>query len=171
VSVKRIPQTTFNGEGDWPRNDGNYEAEVVTPDTRDPVTPLTATNQASPLHPHEPQTPPVTDPEGRCLVCGVEVRLQDIGRIVADLARSLDAARQSDGAEAGLRARLTPLRGYPSEDGNGNRRWTHDRTGAYLGFEDVMDALAAPVSIDPDRHDPPIEWREPFGGSDPRAKR
>ncbi len=29
-----------------------------------------------PRHPHEPEIPPTLDAEGRCLVCGLSVRLQ-----------------------------------------------------------------------------------------------
>jgi hypothetical protein len=36
------------------------------------------TNEYSPLHPHEPETAPVYDHEGRCLVCGCEWRDQEI---------------------------------------------------------------------------------------------
>lgn len=65
-------------------------------------------NEYSPLHPHEPSTPPVIDDEGRCLVCGVEVALQDVGRIVADMARRLTALPDS-GERAGLLEQRPPF--------------------------------------------------------------
>ena len=29
-------------------------------------------------HPHEPEIPPALDPDGRCLICGMEVRIEDL---------------------------------------------------------------------------------------------
>lgn len=44
------------------------------------------------------------------------------------------------------RAALLPLRGYPDEDGRGNRLWTSSPDGAYVGFEDAVDAVAALIA-------------------------
>ena len=56
-----------------------------------------------------------------------------------------------------LREALTPYRGYPEPDGQGNRRWAPDLLGAYVGFEDAIDvfrALASLASSDSLRLDP-----------------
>ena len=36
------------------------------------------TNEFSPLHSHEPTIPRTLDPEGRCWVCGLLVRIEEL---------------------------------------------------------------------------------------------
>ena len=46
-----------------------------------------SSNECSTSHPHEPRIAPVYDAEGRCLVCGIEWRLEELVRTLsADLA-------------------------------------------------------------------------------------
>ena len=47
-----------------------------------------------------------------------------------------------------LRATLQPLRGYPVDDDPLHRRWQPDPDGAYVGFEDALDALAQSAPLD-----------------------
>lgn len=39
---------------------------------------------ASPKHPHEPEIPPVLDPEGRCLVCRLECERDVLRRAIVE---------------------------------------------------------------------------------------
>lgn len=41
----------------------------------EPVVPVVPADQQSDRHPHEPDIPPTWDPEGRCLVCGLQVEI------------------------------------------------------------------------------------------------
>ena len=41
-------------------------------------------------HPHEPAIPPALDPEGRCLICGMEVRIEALEAENANLRAAME---------------------------------------------------------------------------------
>lgn len=67
-------------------------------------------NEASSLHPHEPDIPPALDAEGRCLVCIIQARAERIEAVARNLLRYIEARDHFGGGYPNLPLMLSELK-------------------------------------------------------------
>ena len=66
------------------------------------------TNEFSPLHSHEPTIPRTLDPEGRCLVCVLLVRIEELETVLREIAEMTGSWRKPRELRNVARASLGP---------------------------------------------------------------